>query len=276
MRIKKVSSIRSAGIISLTVISSLLSICLLSSIALGEPTAKDTDSIVVFDALQYNTEKNQNITEEEITKVSHGDVLDGGKTESKQAESIEDLFPIICGIVLLLFIAVFCFVMFSKTSKARKVSKQNYYTLLEQGLLQQIGAKHTYGLPIAEGLFCTVRAFKDHFDFISGNIHVSLLNEKIIDICTKTETEIQQQYVSSVGGAVGGAVVFGALGAMIGGRAKKKETRTTTIYMIITYKNAEDNIAYIGFDVSSCYFQAQKIIDEFNKKNNNGCAHIEL
>ncbi len=39
MRIKKVSNVRSAGIISLTVISSLLSICLLSSIALGEPNS---------------------------------------------------------------------------------------------------------------------------------------------------------------------------------------------------------------------------------------------
>ena len=95
-------------------------------------------------------------------------------------------------------------------------------------------------------------------------------------MCAKSETEIQQQYVSSVGGAVGGAVLFGPLGAMIGGRAKKKTDTTTTYYMIITYKNAENNIAYIGFDISNCILPAHKLIDAFEKNNTKGSAHIEL
>lgn len=49
-----------------TVILSILSICLLIPTVLGAPTTKDAESIVVFDALQYNVENNQKITEEEI------------------------------------------------------------------------------------------------------------------------------------------------------------------------------------------------------------------
>lgn len=48
-------------------------------------------------------------------------------------------------------------------------------------------------------------------------------------MCIKTDKEIQQQYVSSVGGAVGGAVLFGPLGAITGGRAKKKTVKEVYI-----------------------------------------------
>lgn len=211
-----------------------------------------------------------------LTKISYGDVFGGDDAEAGQTVATEDTLPYIVAIIAIFLFIVFCIVMAVKTSKAKKAKKRVLNELKAQGLLQEIVAKHTYGLPVAEGLFCTIQAYTDHFDFYSGNVHISLANEKIIDVCTKSETEIQQQYVSSVGGAVGGAVLFGPLGAMIGGRAKKKTDTTTTYYMIITYKNAENNIAYIGFDISNCILPAHKLIDAFEKNNTKGSAHIEL
>ncbi len=53
----------------------------------------------------------------------------------------------------------------------------------------------------------------DRYIFTSGTMNFELEKSKITDMCIKTDKEIQQQYVSSVGGAVGGAVLFGPLGA---------------------------------------------------------------
>lgn len=355
-----------------TVILSILSICLLISTVLGAPTTKDAESIVVFDALQYNVENNQKITEEEIinrlgepqkkedwnyktpdkeypihtityenreysfyegilqritlydeftytdkndflgmfnlsknanttindtnsfyrafncgvhdlwiqygdgkitlTKISYGNVFSGDGAEAGQTTS-DETFPYAIALILL---AIFIIVMLVKTSKAKKNKKQALNRLKSQGLIQELVAKHTYGLPVAEGLLCTIQAYRDHIDFYSGNVHISLSNEKIIDVCTKSETEIQQQYVSSVGGAVGGAVLFGPLGAMIGGRAKKKTAISTTSYLIITYMNTENNIAYIGFDVSNCDVQAKKLVLTYKQAGIKGSTHIEL
>lgn len=186
---------------------------------------------------------------------------------------------IIIGVVVIFFLLafiVFCIFTAVKASKLKKQQKKAVKDLKAQGLTHQLVAKHTYGLPIAEGLVCTIQAYKDHLDFFSGTTHITLNVEKITDMCIKGETEIQQQYVSSVGGAVGGAVLFGPLGAMIGGRAKKKTSKTTTSYFIITYKNADDALAYLGFDVSDCVWQAGKLVNDFRSNNTNDGVHIDL
>lgn len=190
--------------------------------------------------------------------------------------TLGELLPYIVVVSLLIIFIVFCIAMAIKTSKIKKKQKKELKDLKAQGLTCQITANHTYGLPLAEGLFCKIQVFKDHIDFYSGTLHIKLDNEKIMDMCIKSETEIQQQYVSSVGGAVGGAVLFGPIGAMIGGRAKKKTTKNTTSYFIITYKNADDAIAYLGFDVSGSYWEIKKLVDEFHKNNTQNNIHIEL
>lgn len=84
--------------------------------------------------------------------------------------------------------------------------------------------------------------------------------EKIIDVTLKLEKDIETDYVSSIGGAVGGAVLFGALGAMIGGRVKKKQTIETTEYSIFTY-NKGDLVDCISFRVRS--FTAGEFVQKF-------------
>ena len=80
----------------------------------------------------------------------------------------------------------------------------------------------------------------------------------------KTDVEIQKQYVSSVGGAVGGYMLFGGLGAMIGGRAKERETAKTEYYLIITYRK-NDELAYISFKADN-QWTAEKFVEIVSSK----------
>ena len=53
-----------------------------------------------------------------------------------------------------------------------------------------------------------------------------------------------------MGGAIGGAVLFGPLGAMIGGRAKERQTITVEKYLVFTYEDNEE-LKYIAFYVNN-------------------------
>ena len=110
--------------------------------------------------------------------------------------------------------------------------------------------EHTDGLPLAPGAQCSIFYNLDEdsnrLEISGGGNTFRLALDKICDIALKTDVEIQKQYVSSVGGAVGGYMLFGGLGAMIGGRAKERETTKTEYYLIITYRK-NDELAYISF-----------------------------
>ena len=119
-------------------------------------------------------------------------------------------------------------------------------------------------MPIPENSICSVISYTDKFVFSANGLSFNLLKSKITDICIKTDTEISKQVVSSIGGAIGGAVLFGPLGAIIGGRAKNREIKTTTQYLIFTYIKDND-VKYLGFimDEPICIHTAYKIVDEF-------------
>lgn len=112
-----------------------------------------------------------------------------------------------------------------------------------------ISAKHMAGLPIAEGAHCYIYLCKDKIIFERNETIYNLTIDKINDVTIKSDVEIQKSYVSSVVGAVGGAMVFGPLGAMIGGRAKEKRSTTINNYLIFTY-DKDGNTDYISFDVT--------------------------
>ena len=122
--------------------------------------------------------------------------------------------------------------------------------------------RHINGLPIAEGANCSVYSYPDRYDFVSGTMRFSLAKSKVTDMCARTEREIYQQYVSSAGGAVGGALLFGPLGAIIGGRVKKKTDVKTCKYLIITYMT-DGEVKYVGFDTTEHHSAPQKLIQDF-------------
>lgn len=160
--------------------------------------------------------------------------------------------------------------------KANKKKKLQKAELQQSGLLVYTAFNHVNGLPIPENLLCEIRSYQDRLDFKAGTTNIKLPREKITDMCIKTDTEIQNQAVSSVGGAIAGGVMFGTLGAIIGGRTKNKKVKTTAQYLIITYTGEQGDLKYIGFDIKNNPPSAAKLVKEFRELNTNSGVQIEL
>lgn len=160
--------------------------------------------------------------------------------------------------------------------KANKKKKMRKAELQQSGLLTYTSFNHVNGLPIVENLLCEIKSYRDRLDFRAGTTNIKLPREKITDMCIKTDTEIQNQAVSSVGGAIAGGVMFGTLGAIIGGRAKTKKVKTITRYLIITYIDEQGELKYIGFDVKNNSQSASKLVKEFRELNTDSGVHIDL
>ena len=167
--------------------------------------------------------------------------------------TLGEMIPYFVVIIILLLMVIFSFKMIIVTSKAQKERKK-------QGVTVYTTFYHVNGLPIAENLLCEILSYSDRIDFKAGTTNIKLPREKITDMCIKTDTEIQKQAVSSVGGAIAGGVMFGPLGAIIGGRAKNKKVKTTTQYLIITYTGEQGELKYIGFDIKNDFLSANKLI----------------
>lgn len=125
---------------------------------------------------------------------------------------------------------------------------------------------HTAGLPIPEKTMITIVSDDESISFFTKKASYKLLKSRITDISIVTNRDIQQQYVSSVSGAIGGALIFGAVGALIGGRTKKKEITTIRKYLIFSYMKNND-MNYIGFDITQYPASANKFVRDFKKHN---------
>jgi len=142
--------------------------------------------------------------------------------------------------------------------------KKRYETGLKQeeenkkkGILKAFTATHIIGLPVAEGVICSIKQLKDKFSIWASSTEFTLDSERVLSIEFKTNQEI---LAGNVGGAIGGALLFGALGAIIGGGSNTK----TTHYIILTYKKDEE-IKYMTFEISPALnFELQKHFASFN------------
>lgn len=173
----------------------------------------------------------------------------------------------IVAIVILLGVIIFCIrmaIITSKLQKQRKLSMNN--KLNDLGAYLKGTYKHIAGLSLPENTFCNVYVCDDKVVIEGNGVTFNLPKEKITDVCIKTEKEIQQQYVSSIGGAVAGGVLFGPLGAIVGGRVKKKKDKKTTQFLIYTYAK-DTTIDYISFEIVEIGFNAIKFVEDFRKNN---------
>ena len=182
------------------------------------------------------------------------------------AQTTQPPVEMLIGLGFLGFIAIIIFLATQKSSKAKKQAKQARITLMNEKQAVAFGSfKHTAGLPVAEDVFCNLYYCADKIEIQVSGAQFNLDFEKITDISLKTSVDIQKQLVSSAAGAVGGAMLFGAVGALIGGRVKEKQIRDVRTYLIFSYYK-ENTVDYIAFDVSTSIPQAGKFIDEFKKR----------
>lgn len=177
----------------------------------------------------------------------------------------ENKMEVVTPAIIFFIIGLILIVKKPKSKEEKQRSKANAKKIMEDNI-NKFNAIHEAGLPIANGAACVISQNEDSFIFTGAGNTFNLVSNKITDICIKTDTEIQKQYVSSIGGAVAGGVVFGPLGAIVGGRAKKKKMKNTSKYLIFTYLKAE-NINYISFDVTKNWIKANNIVNKFKKSN---------
>lgn len=198
-------------------------------------------------------------------------------SEAYSSMSANDFAAIVFVVAAEIGVVVFALLRKPKKLKySMDIPKEDTYGLLPAVAPDPIEGnfRHVNGLGFAENTPCEVVSYPTFYEFKAGAVNYNLSKSKVIDVTVKTDREIQQQYVSSIGGAVAGGVLFGPLGAIIGGRAKKKAIKTYSSYLIITYKD-NGNIKYIGFDVTNAPFKAKKFESEF-KKNNNTITRVDL
>lgn len=171
---------------------------------------------------------------------------------------------LICGIALILIGA-----------KRRKKKVQKKAVQDSLGANDSAIFTHISGLPLADGAECNVILGNGEYVFERTGTQIHLSFSKIRDVACKTETEIRNNYVSSIGGAVGGAFLFGPVGAMIGGRAKKKTDIKTTKYFMIAY-NKDDETAYIAFDCKNFGWKGEKFAKAFQNQKSITPQQISL
>lgn len=134
---------------------------------------------------------------------------------------------------------------------------------------------HSKGLPIAENSVTQIFSYPDAYEFLANGNSFKLKKEKVTDISITTDIELQKTSVSSIGGAIGGGIVFGSIGAAIGGRSKEKTSRIINSYLVFTFLDYNE-IKYLAFNCTG-NLKANKFIKEFNKFNkNNSIKSIEL
>lgn len=173
-------------------------------------------------------------------------------------------------IAVAIVFAVLAFLLRPKSEKAKQrkaAERAAKQAEQEQRLARELAAlscEHTVGLPLAQGTTCVLH-FGDEFVTASGGGNeFKLAYAKITDMSVHSDVEIQKSYVSSVGGAIGGAMLFGTLGAMVGGRAKEKQSKVIEYYFIITYLK-DDGVGHLSFRVEN-NAKAQMIADRHRGK----------
>ncbi|WP_312280804.1 hypothetical protein [Oscillibacter sp.] len=171
-------------------------------------------------------------------------------------------------IVYTLFVIGICLaIVFPQIQAQRKYGKGEFKFLGK--------FKFVSGLNLPQNAKCKVVCLNKKIAVEAIGQEVNLSTEKIINVDILTNTEIQKQYVSSVGGAIAGAMVLGAFGAILGGAATQRNIKINTKYLIFTYRG-EDKPEYIIFDASNNIASAKRFCKEFRGLNKNSKIKIDI
>jgi hypothetical protein len=140
-------------------------------------------------------------------------------------------------------------VMFGKKNKNQKVSLGN---LVE-------------GLPIPQNTDLTIKLTPSELSMVGNGQEFEINFSKLMMIDIKSDVEMEKIIQQSAPGMVIGAVTFGVIGAMIGGRVKTKEKRVVNHFLIVNYQT--DELKTIVIDVTKDWHNAAQLVDYFRKLN---------
>lgn len=129
----------------------------------------------------------------------------------------------------------------------------------ELGIIASSLLHHVEGLPIAEKTQCIVSITPEMLIIEGGGTDFNISTIQIRAAEVKTDTEIANIIHSSAAKGIAGGLLFGPIGLVVGSRAKSKEKKTNTYFLIINYTNSAGEIAAIMFDGGNSPFSVQKI-----------------
>lgn len=146
----------------------------------------------------------------------------------------------------------------------KKAQKRVQAEIYRQRRLKVLRGDHITGLPLPQGVDCSLCFDERRLTISGGGQEFRLAYDKIVNIELHTDVDIQKSYVSSVGGAIGGYMLFGELGAMVGGRAKERTSTVEEYYALVTYLK-DGTSAGLSFRTKDGAL-AQEIINEHRGK----------
>ena len=168
--------------------------------------------------------------------------------------------------VVLLSILLLCATYFIVRGSKQVYKKKKLKALQKKlGAIDSATFTHIAGLPFADGAECNVLLDNEEYIFERTGTLVHLPFAKVQDVACKTKKEIQNNYVSSIGGAIGGAYLFGPIGAMIGGRTKKITNVKTEKFFMIAYEK-DGETAYVAFDCKGDGQKGEKFTKAFHNQ----------
>ena len=124
--------------------------------------------------------------------------------------------------------------------------------------------KHISGLPIHDGAIGDIHYDYNNLVFSYQNTKYSLESNKILGAVYKLEKElIGVSHSSSIGGAIGGALLLGPVGAIIGGRKTTHKDYKNAYVFAVSYSK-DDEVKYFVFQTEQNIFKLSQL-----------CKHIE-
>jgi Na+/H+ antiporter NhaD/arsenite permease-like protein len=170
---------------------------------------------------------------------------------------------------------IFClFMIYYTSSQKTKFRKELQKKQQEKNSTLFITLSHIYGLPVAQNMLTQIFSNPNEYEFITGNTSFKLNKSKVTDVSITNNVEIQKNNVSSIGGAISGAILFGAVGAVIGGRSKEKTSNIIHSYLVFTFLD-NNEIKYIAFNCTNA-IQAKKFVEEFKITKTKEINNINL
>ncbi len=158
-------------------------------------------------------------------------------TQAETVSTAEIVFPLL----LIFFLIIFIIVMLCMTGRKRRRSlKKLNRRAREVGAIDGAYLEHVAGLPISEGKVCACFLMPNAIMVEVNQSQYYIGSGQLTEVSVKTDVEVREAYVSSAGGALAGGMMFGALGAAVGGRAKKKTSYNVHKYLMIGYVQNED------------------------------------
>lgn len=108
---------------------------------------------------------------------------------------------------------------------------------------------HVYGLPLSEWLPVSCYISKTKYIFVGDNKEFVMIRKQISNKYLATDIDIKKQAVSNAKGAIAGAAVFGAIGALLADNAKVVNITTVRKLLIFEYIADDGSNKTFAFDI---------------------------